>query len=177
MLQAIETIKLIVGIGEPLVGRLLHFDALRMKFRELNLRHDPQCPVCGENPTIFYPIDYEEFCGARAVRDDDGLATINVHELKRKMENDGTFAIVDVREEFEYDIARIEGSKLIPLGELPERLDELQKDEEIVLLCKSGTRSAHAAQLLHAAGFTRAHSLGGGIDAWADQIDPAMQKY
>jgi len=177
MLQAIETIKLIVGIGEPLVGRLLHFDALRMKFRELNLRRDPQCPVCGENPTIFSPIDYEEFCGARAVRDDDGLSTINVHELKRKMEDNGTFAIVDVREEFEYDIARIEGSKLIPLGELPERLDELQKDEEIILLCKSGTRSAQAAQLLHAAGFTRAHSLGGGIDAWADQIDPAMQKY
>src|SRR5213082_3546973 len=177
MLQAIETIKLIVGIGEPLVGRLLHFDALRMKFRELNLRHDPQCPVCGENPTIFYPIDYEEFRGARAVRDADGLATINVHELKRKMENDGTFAIVDVREEFEYDIARIEGSKLIPLGELQERLDELQKDEEIILLCKSGTRSAHAAQLLRAAGFARAYSLEGGVDAWADQIDPAMQKY
>ncbi len=177
MLQAIETIKLIVGIGEPLVGRLLHFDALRMKFRELNLRRDPQCPVCGENPTIFSPIDYEEFCGARAVRDDDGLATINVHELKRKMENNGAFAIVDVREEFEYDIARIEGSKLIPLGELPERLDELQKDEEIILLCKSGTRSAHAAQLLRAAGFARAYSLEGGVDAWADQIDPAMQKY
>ena len=177
MLQAIETIKLIVGIGEPLVGRLLYFDALRMKFRELNLRRDPQCPVCGENPTIFSPIDYEEFCGARAVRDDDGLATINVHELKRKMENNGAFAIVDVREEFEYDIARIEGSKLIPLGELPERLDELQKDEEIILLCKSGTRSAHAAQLLRAAGFARAYSLEGGVDAWADQIDPAMQKY
>ncbi len=177
MLQAIETIKLIVGIGEPLIGRLLYFDALRMKFRELNLRRDPQCPVCGENPTIFSPIDYEEFCGARAVRDDDGLATINVHELKRKMENNGAFAIVDVREEFEYDIARIEGSKLIPLGELPERLDELQKDEEIILLCKSGTRSAHAAQLLRAAGFARAYSLEGGVDAWADQIDPAMQKY
>src|SRR5205809_2196781 len=177
MLQAIETIKLDVGIGEPLIGRLLHFDALKVKFRELNLRRDPECPVCGENRTIFAPIDYEEFCGAHAVRDDDGLATINVHELKRKMENNGAFAIVDVREEFEYDIARIEGSKLIPLGELPERLDELQKDEEIILLCKSGTRSAHAAQLLRAAGFARAYSLEGGVDAWADQIDPAMQKY
>src|SRR5947199_10147603 len=118
MLQAIETIKLVVGIGEPLVGRLLYFDALKVKFRELNLRRDLECPVCGENPTIFSPIDYEEFCGARAVRDDDGLATINVHELKSKVENNGEFATVDVREEVEYDIARIEGSKLIPLGEL-----------------------------------------------------------
>jgi adenylyltransferase/sulfurtransferase len=177
MLQAIETIKLIVGVGEPLVGRLLHFDALRMKFRELNLRRDPQCPVCGENPTIFSPIDYEEFCGARAGRDDNALATISVHELKQKMEENGAFTIVDVREGFEYEIARIEGSKLIPLGELPERLDELQQDEEIILLCKSGSRSAHAAQLLHAAGFTRAYSLEGGVDAWVDEIDPAMQKY
>src|SRR5437660_682040 len=177
MLQAIETIKLIVGIGEPLVGRLLHFDALRMKFRELNLRRDPQCPVCGENPTIFSPIDYEEFCGARAVRDADGLATINVHALKRKMENNGTFAIIDVREEFEYDIARIKGSKLIPLAELPAHFGELPADKEIILVCKSGTRSAHAAELLRAAGFTQSYSLEGGIDAWANEIDPAMQKY
>jgi sulfur-carrier protein adenylyltransferase/sulfurtransferase len=177
MLQAIETIKLIVGIGEPLVGRLLYFDALKMKFRELNLRRDPECPVCGANPTIFSPIDYEEFCGTRRGRDDNGLATISVHELKQKMESNGAIAIVDVREVFEYDIARIEGSKLIPLGELPARLGELQQDEEIILLCKSGPRSAHAAELLRGAGFTRSYSLEGGIDAWADQIDPAMQKY
>jgi adenylyltransferase/sulfurtransferase len=177
MLQAIETIKLIVGIGEPLVGRLLHFDALKVKFRELNLRRDPQCPVCGENPTIFSPIDYEEFCGARPVRDDNGLATISVHELKRKMGGNRAFTIVDVREVFEYDIARIEGSKLIPFGELPARLDEIQQDEEIILICKSGMRSAHAADLLRAAGFTRLYSLEGGIDAWRDEIDPAMQKY
>lgn len=177
MLQAIETIKLIVGIGEPLVGRLLHFDALKVKFRELNLRRDPQCPVCGENPTIFSPIDYEEFCGARPVRDDDHVTTISVHELKRKMEGNGAFAIIDVREPFEYEIARIEGSKLIPLGELPTRLDKLQQDEEIILLCKSGTRSAHAAELLRGAGFSRSYSLEGGLDAWADEIDPAMQRY
>lgn len=177
MLQAIETIKLIVGIGEPLVGRLLHFDALKVKFRELNLRRDPQCPVCGENPTIFSPIDYEEFCGARPVRDDDHVTTISVHELKRKMEGNGAFAIIDVREPFEYEIARIEGSKLIPLGELPTRLDKLQQDEEIILLCKSGTRSAHAAELLRGAGFTRSYSLEGGLDAWADEIDPVMQRY
>ena len=179
MLQAIETIKLIVGIGEPLIGRLLHFDALKVKFRELNLRRDRECPVCGENPTIFSPIDYEQFCGIRSrpARDHDGHPTISVHELKRKIEGNGGFTIVDVREEFEYEIARIEDSKLIPLGELPARLDELQQDEEIVLLCKSGARSAHAAELLRAAGFTRAHNLEGGIDAWADKIDPAMPKY
>jgi sulfur-carrier protein adenylyltransferase/sulfurtransferase len=179
MLQAIEAIKLIVGIGEPLIGRLLHFDALKVKFRELNLRRDRECPVCGENPTIFSPIDYEQFCGIRPhpARDHDDHPTISVHELKRKMEGNGAFTIVDVREEFEYEIARIEDSKLIPLGELPARLDELQQDEEIVLLCKTGTRSAHAAELLRAAGFTRAYNLEGGIDAWADKIDPAMQKY
>ena len=177
MLQAIEAIKLIAGIGESLVGRLLHFDALKVKFRELNLRRDPNCPVCGENPTIFSPIDYEQFCGARPARDHEGAATISVRELKRKIESNGSFGIVDVREEFEYEIAKIEGSKLIPLGELPARLHELQTDEEIILLCKSGTRSAHAAELLRAAGFARAYSLEGGIDAWADQIDPAMQKY
>jgi molybdopterin/thiamine biosynthesis adenylyltransferase/rhodanese-related sulfurtransferase len=177
MLQAIEAIKQIVGIGELLVGRLLHFDALKTRFRELNLRRDPQCPVCGDNPTIFSPIDYEQFCGTHPLRDDGGLAAISVHELKRKMEGNGAFTIVDVREVFEHEIARIEGSKLIPLGELPARLDELQQDGEIILFCKSGTRSAHAAHLLRAAGFARAVSLEGGIDAWADEIDPAMQKY
>jgi molybdopterin/thiamine biosynthesis adenylyltransferase/rhodanese-related sulfurtransferase len=177
MLQAIETIKLIVGIGEPLIGRLLYFDALKVKFRELNLRRDPQCPVCGENPTIFSPIDYEQFCGTRPAGRHDGLATISVHELKRKMEGNGAFKIVDVREAFEYEIARIEGSKLIQLGELPSRFGELPADEEIILVCKSGTRSAHAAELLRTAGFTRAYSLEGGIDAWADEVDPAMQKY
>lgn len=177
MLQAIEAIKLVVGIGEPLIGRLLHFDALKAKFRELNLRRDRECPVCGENPTIFSPIDYEQFCGIRPHQARDGHVTISVHELKRKIEGNGGFTIVDVREDFEYEIARIEDSKLIPLGELPARLDELQQDEEIVLLCKSGARSAHAAELLRAAGFTRAYNLEGGIDAWADKIDPAMPKY
>ena len=177
MLQAIEAIKLVVGIGEPLIGRLLHFDALKVKFRELNLRRDRECPVCGENPTIFSPIDYEQFCGIRPHPAHDGHVTISVHELKRKIEGNEGFTIVDVREDFEYEIARIEDSKLIPLGELPARLDELRQDEEIVLLCKSGARSAHAAELLRAAGFTRAYNLEGGIDAWADKIDPAMPKY
>jgi sulfur-carrier protein adenylyltransferase/sulfurtransferase len=177
MLQAIEAIKLIVGVGEPLIGRLLHFDALKTKFRELNLRRDPQCPVCGENPTIVSPIDYEQFCGTRPAHDRDGLPTISAHELKQKLEGNGALTIVDVREPFEYEIARIEGSKLIPLAELPARFDELQQDKEIILVCKSGTRSAHAAKLLRAAGFTQSYSLEGGIDAWANEIDPAMQKY
>src|ERR1700751_1723163 len=122
MLQTIETIKLIVGIGEPLIGRLLHFDALKVKFRELNLRRDPQCPVCGENPSIFSPIDYEQFCG---VRGDEAIPEIPPHEIKRKMDAGEPFVLIDVREPFEYEIARIDGSKLIPLGEITARLNEL----------------------------------------------------
>ena len=177
MLQAIETIKLIIGIGDPIIGRLLHFDALKTKFRELNLRRDPACPVCGEHPTIFSPIDYEEFCGTRSARHGAEIATIRVRELKRQIEANGRLTIVDVREPFEFEIARIADSKLIPLAELPGRLDELRQDEEIILVCKSGGRSAHAAEFLRAAGFTNSYSLEGGIDAWADQIDPTMQKY
>src|ERR1700751_3695557 len=122
ILQAIETIKLIVGIGEPLVGRLLYFDALKVKFRELNLRRDAQCPVCGENPTIFSPIDYDQFCG---VRGDETIPAISAQELKRKMDAREAFELIDVREPFEYKIARIDGSKLIPLGEITARLNEL----------------------------------------------------
>jgi adenylyltransferase/sulfurtransferase len=176
MVQATEAIKLILGIGEPLIGRLLHFDALKMKFREFNIRRDPECPVCGEQPTIFSPIDYEQFCGA-APATDAAVPTISVHDLKRKMETNGAITIVDVREPFEYEIARIEGSRLIPLGELSARLDELERDQEIVALCKSGCRSGQAVQMLRAAGFSRSYSLVGGIDAWANEIEPAMQKY
>src|SRR5438874_7553773 len=138
MLQAIETLKLILGIGEPLVGRLLHFDALRMKFRELNLRRDPQCPVCGENPTIFSPIDYEQFCG---VRDQAAIPGISPQELKRRMDAGEPFELIDVREPFEYEIARIDGAKLIPLGEIAERLDELEREQPIIAHCHSGKRS------------------------------------
>src|SRR2546429_4608144 len=138
-LQAVEAIKLIVGIGEPLIGRLLHFDALKGKFRELNLRRDPQCPVCGENPTIFYPIDYEQFCG---VREDETIPAMSARELKRKMDAREAFELIDVREPFEYEIARIDGSKLIPLGEIAQRADELQREQMIVVHCHSGGRSA-----------------------------------
>jgi len=175
MLQAIEAIKLIVGIGEPLVGRLLHFDALRMKFRELNLRRDPQCPVCGENPTIFSPIDYEQFCRTR--RDEEAIPTMSAHELKRKMDAREPFELIDVREKFEYEIARIDGAKLIPLREIAERADDLKREGPIVIHCHSGQRSAQAVRLLQQRGFANVYNLEGGIDAWANEIDPAMQKY
>ncbi len=174
MLQAIETIKLVVGIGEPLIGRLLHFDALKVKFRELNLRRDPECPVCGENRTIFAPIDYDQFCGAPA---DEIVPAISVHELKRKTEAREAFELIDVREPFEYEIARIDGAKLIPLGEIADRTDELQREQPIVMHCHSGKRSAQAVRLLQQRGFSNVYNLEGGIDAWSDQIDPTVPKY
>jgi adenylyltransferase/sulfurtransferase len=174
MLQAIETLKLILGIGEPLVGRLLHFDALKVKFRELNLRRDPQCPVCGENPTIFSPIDYEQFCGAS---DEAAIPEMSPHELKRRMDAGEPFELIDVREPFEYEIARIDGATLIPLGEIFERLDELSGEQPIVVHCHSGKRSAQAVGLLQQHGFTKVYNLEGGIDAWSDQIDPNVPKY
>jgi adenylyltransferase/sulfurtransferase len=174
MLQAIETLKLILGIGEPLVGRLLHFDALKVKFRELNLRRDPQCPVCGENPTIFSPIDYEQFCGAS---DEGTIPEMSPNELKRRMDSGEPFELIDVREPFEYEIARIDGAKLVPLGEISERLDELSGEQPIVVHCHSGKRSAQAARLLQQRGFANVYNLEGGIDAWSDQIDPSVPKY
>ena len=174
LLQAIEAIKLIVGIGEPLIGRLLHFDALNVKFRELNLRRDPQCPVCGDNPTIFSPIDYDQFCG---VRDEETVPAISVNELKRKMDAREAFELVDVREPFEYEIARIDGAQLIPLGEIADRTEELQREQPIVVHCHSGTRSAQAVRLLKQRGFSNVYNLDGGIDAWSDQIDPSVPKY
>jgi adenylyltransferase/sulfurtransferase len=174
LLQAIETIKLIVGIGEPLIGRLLHFDALKVKFRELNLRRDAQCPVCGENPTIFSPIDYDQFCG---VREGEAIPAMSACELKRKMDAREAFELIDVREPFEYEIARIDGSKLIPLGEITERTDELQREQTIVVHCHSGGRSAEAVRLLQQRGFTNVYNLEGGIDAWSDEIDPSVPKY
>src|SRR5437762_644880 len=174
MLQAIETIKLIIGIGETLVGRLLHFDALKVKFRELNLRRDPQCPVCGENPTILSPIDYDQFCGARV---DQAVPTISVQELKGKMDAREAFELIDVREPFEYEIARIDGAKLIPLGEIGERFGELQEEQPIIVHCHSGQRSAQAVRLLRQRGFTKVYNLEGGIDAWSDQIDSSVPKY
>jgi molybdopterin/thiamine biosynthesis adenylyltransferase/rhodanese-related sulfurtransferase len=182
MIQATEAIKLILGAGDSLVGRLLLFDALKMKFREFNLRRDPQCPVCGENPTITSPIDYEQFCGMNAGSiplsgTSAGIPTLSVSDLKSKIDQKSPVVILDVREQFEWDIARIDGAKLIPLDELPDRLGELDRDAEIVAHCHSGVRSATAVQFLQRNGFTRAFNLEGGIDAWAEQIDPTMARY
>ena len=177
MIQAVETIKLILQAGETLVGRLLSFDALKMKFRDFRLRRDPQCPVCGDNPTIREPIDYEGFCHPPAAGSAPSIPVITVAELQRKLSDRSPLTILDVREPFEFEIARIEGAKLIPLQQLAERLSELAVDQEIVAVCKSGVRSAHAVQLLQRGGFKKCFNLAGGVDAWADQIDPSMQKY
>jgi len=174
MLQAIEAIKLIVGIGEPLVGRLVHFDALKVQFRELKLRRDPQCPVCGENPTIVAPIDYDQFCGAR---DDASVAGISVQELKAKMDAGEAFELIDVREPFEFEIARIDRAKLIPLSEISERANELRREQAFIIHCHSGRRSAQAVRLLKQRGFNKVYNLEGGIDAWSDFIDPTVPKY
>jgi len=174
MLQTIEAIKLIVGIGESLIGRLLHFDALKITFRELKLRPDPHCPVCGENPTIFAPIDYDQFCGAR---DDASVPGISVQELKAKMDAREAFELIDVREPFEFEIARIAGAKLIPLDEMPERVDELHRAQTFIVHCHSGRRSAQAVRLLKQRGFANVYNLEGGIDAWSNFIDPTVPKY
>jgi len=179
-MQAVEAIKLILGIGDSLLGRLLHFDALKMKFREFKLRRDPQCPVCGETPSILAPIDYEIFCGAGMTETNQTNAEapeISVEELKRRRDADEALLLLDVREPQEYEIARIDGAVLIPLGELPERLGELAGASNIVVHCHSGMRSARAVQFLRQNGIGNAVNLEGGIDAWSERIDPAVPRY
>jgi molybdopterin/thiamine biosynthesis adenylyltransferase/rhodanese-related sulfurtransferase len=172
LLQAIEAIKLVLGIGDSLVGRMLHFDALKMNFRQFNVRPDPQCPVCGKQPTITAPIDYEQFCGLRTK-----VPEISVHELKRKLDAQEPVELIDVREPFEYEIARIDGAKLIPLGELAQRLAEIRRNGQTVVHCHTGMRSAKAVELLREAGLQNVFNLAGGIDAWANEIDPSVTKY
>jgi adenylyltransferase/sulfurtransferase len=179
-IQATETIKLITGIGEALVGRFLIYDALRMRFRELKLRKDPECPVCGERPTVRELIDYEQFCGvaparAAAPAPDDSDATVT--ELKARMDAGEDVFLLDVREPQEFQICRIPGTTLIPLGEVARRTDELPRDREIIVHCKSGVRSAKAAAYLRQQGFPRVRNLKGGILAWIDQVDPSQPKY
>jgi adenylyltransferase/sulfurtransferase len=181
VMQAIEAIKLIMGIGETLIGRLVHFDALKLKFREFKLRKDPKCPVCSENPTITELIDYDQFCGipqAKAAEEEEAhVPHITVRELKTKLDRADKFQLIDVREPFEWDICHIPGAKLIPLGQLPSRMSELDSADEIVLQCKSGARSARALKLLQEAGFAKLSNVEGGILAWAEQIDTSVPKY
>ncbi len=181
LVQATEALKLIIGEGEPLLGRLLHFDALKMKFREFNLRRDPECPVCGEHPSIFHPIDYERFCAGQAADDtleaEGAVASLSVGELKRKMDANEPFTLVDVREPWEYEIAQITGSRLIPLGELPARLGELPREGVLVIQCHSGVRSEEGAQVLLQAGFANVYNLEGGIEAWSRDVDRTVPRY
>jgi molybdopterin/thiamine biosynthesis adenylyltransferase/rhodanese-related sulfurtransferase len=178
-IQAMETIKLILGAGEPLVGRLLLFDALAMRFRELKLKRNPDCPMCGDNRTITKLIDYEEFCGIRgeeAPAMTDGIPEITATELKRRQDRGEKLFILDVREPHEYQICNLNG-KLIPLGELPRRVNELDSSVEMVVHCRSGKRSADAIHFLQTAGFKKLWNLKGGVLAWADEVDPRMPKY
>jgi adenylyltransferase/sulfurtransferase len=178
VIQATEVIKLILGIGDPLIGRLLLIDALGMSFRQLKLRKNPDCPVCGKNPTITELIDYEQFCGIRG--EEAPVETVGgemqVEELKRRLDAGDDIYVLDVREPHEYQIANI-GGHLIPLGDLPNRVNELDTSREIVAHCKMGGRSAKAVTFLRQAGFKKVHNLAGGITAWAERIDPKMPKY
>ncbi|HYB52610.1 MAG TPA: molybdopterin-synthase adenylyltransferase MoeB [Thermoanaerobaculia bacterium] len=174
VIQATETIKLILGRGDPLVGRLLLVDALTMKFRELKLRKNPECVVCGPRPTITRLIDYEAFCGVGA---DAAVPEITVEELAEMRRQGDSFVLLDVREPHEIAICALPGSVKIPLGSLADSLDALSPSEEIVVHCRSGSRSAKAVVLLQQAGYRKARNLAGGILAWADRIDPSVPKY
>jgi adenylyltransferase/sulfurtransferase len=180
-IQATEAVKLILGRGEPLIGRLLLYDALEMRFREFKVRRNPKCPACGDHPTVTRLIDYEQFCGVRgqeaapAPASADGETT--VEELKARLDRGEPVFVLDVRNPPEYDICRIPGSTLLPLPELPQRLGELDRQREMVVHCKSGMRSQKAIAFLRQQGFTKLKNLRGGILAWADRIDPAMPKY
>jgi len=178
-IQALETIKLILGKGDSLIGRLLLFDALGMKFRELKLHKNPECPMCGPNRTITHLIDYEQFCGIRGEEHvpDTHVPEITAVKLKQMMDEHKPFVLVDVREPHEYQICRIPGSKLIPLGEVPRRMHELNSADDIVVHCRSGVRSAKAVEFLMQSGFRKIHNLKGGVLAWADDVDPSMPKY
>lgn len=181
-LQATEAIKVILGVGEPLIGRFLIFDALKMRFRELKLRKDPDCPVCGEHPTVTQLIDYEQFCGVTpgataAAPSTDGEDEATVEELKTRLDQHESFLLLDVREPQEFEICRIPGSVLIPLGDLPSRLSELEGRGDMIVHCKSGVRSGKAVRLLREAGYSKARNLKGGILAWINRIDPTMPKY
>ena len=178
-IQAAETLKLIIGKGDPLIGRLLLFDALAMRFRELKLRKNPECPVCGEHPTVTKLIDYAEFCGIRGEEAPAPQATvpeITPRDFKARLDRGDDLYILDVREPHEYQICNL-GGHLIPLGDLSRRVNELDSSREIVAHCRSGKRSAEAVEFLQKAGFRKIWNLKGGILAWSDEVDPTVPKY
>jgi len=181
LIQATETVKLILGAGQPLVGRLLLSDALGMKFRELKLRKNPECPVCGDHPTVTQLIDYNQFCGVPQqpleASPVNTSTEIEPSEVKARQDRGDKFVLVDVREPHEYQIAKIPGSILIPLGDVGKRLGELIPDDEIVMHCKMGGRSAKACDVLRANGFTKVRNMTGGITKWSDTVDPTVPKY
>ncbi|MBI3801840.1 MAG: molybdopterin-synthase adenylyltransferase MoeB [Deltaproteobacteria bacterium] len=181
LIQATETVKLILGTGEPLVGHLLLYDALAMRFRELKLRKNPECPVCGDHPTVTKLIDYQEFCGIprHEPPPQPGLKEweIDPVEVKAKLDRGEPIYILDVREPHEYQICSIPGSHLLPLGDLPRRVNELNSADEIIAHCRSGVRSAKAVDFLRQAGFKKVKNMVGGILAWSDKVDPRVPKY
>src|SRR3954469_12446990 len=183
LIQATETVKLILGIGEPLIGRLLLYDALGMRFRELKLRKNPECPICGEHRTITKLIDYHQFCGVPAPAEaatEEKKGTddeIEVTEVKEKLDRGDNFVLIDVREPHEYQICNIPAAKLIPLGQIGQQVGELDPTADIVVHCKSGMRSAKACGILRQAGFQHVRNMKGGILAWSDQVDPSVPKY
>jgi adenylyltransferase/sulfurtransferase len=180
VVQATEVIKLILGKGEPLIGRLLLVDSLNMKFRELKLRKNPDCPVCGTHPTVTKLIDYQQFCGIvpeeKPAPMQNGIPQITPIDLKRRLDAGEDVFVLDVREPHEYQIVNI-GAPLIPLGDLPNRLGELDANREIVIHCKTGGRSQRAAEFLQKSGFKNVSNLAGGITAWATDVDPKLPKY
>jgi sulfur-carrier protein adenylyltransferase/sulfurtransferase len=180
VIQGIETIKVILGLGETLVGRLVIFDALGMRFREMKLRKDPACPICGEHRTLTELIDYEAFCGLGPVAEAEQAAAaweISATEVRRRQEGGEPFVLIDVREPHEAEIARLPSAKLIPLGALPGRMGELDSSQEIVLYCHHGQRSMRALEFLHEAGFRKLKNLRGGIDAWSIEVDSSVPRY
>lgn len=180
-IQATEALKLILGIGEPLVGRLLLYDALDLSFQTVKLQKNPDCKVCGENPEVTELIDYEAFCGVPAHDHEAGSAgeewDITAPELASKLEGSESLRLIDVREPHELEISHLEGAELIPLGQFASRLSELDSSEDIVLFCKAGTRSTRALEILASAGFKKIKNLKGGINAWAESVDPSLPIY
>jgi adenylyltransferase/sulfurtransferase len=181
VIQATEAIKLILGVGKPLIGRLLLVDALKMRFRELRLRKNPECPVCGTHPTVTQLIDYQQFCGLESASDvpkavKNGIPQLSVKDLKRRMDAGENLYILEVREPFEYQIANI-GGKLIPQNEVPQRIGEIDRSQEIIVHCKAGGRSQRIAEFLKQSGYPNVTNLAGGILAWSDEVDPAVPKY